>query len=306
MRNRIDRVRPILGGEPPAHRCGPSPASKKQMASIHPTAIVDPSAVIADSVDIGPYCLIGSQVVLGERNVLHKHVVIQSLSAIGDDNEFFPFSVIGADPQDKKFMGERATCEIGDHNKIREHVTIHRGTANGGGVTRLGDNNLIMVAAHIAHDCIIGSDICIANQVMLAGHVRVEDAANIGGGAGLHHFATVGTCAFVGGLARITKDVPPFMIVEGNPAEVRAINSIAMVRRGYSSAHIEAVKDAYKRLYRDNGAPMSEKLLTLRREYPQVPAVQMLCDALAATADGIHGRAQEVNRADDKRTCAVR
>jgi UDP-N-acetylglucosamine acyltransferase len=276
------------------------------MAKIHQTAIVDPTALIGEDARIGPYCVVGPEVIIGDRTVLHNHVVIESLTTIGRENEIFPFSVIGADPQDKKFQGEHATCRIGDRNKIREHVTIHRGTGNGGGVTALGDDNLVMVAAHIAHDCIIGSEICIANQVMLAGHVRVEDGANIGGGAGLHHFATVGTCAFVGGLARITKDVPPFMIVEGNPAEVRAINSIAMTRRGYQPEHIEAVKDAYKRLYRDNGAPMSETLAELRRDYPHVPAVRRLCDALNASADGVHGRALEVARHDDKRTVTTR
>lgn len=276
------------------------------MAKIHQTAIVDPTAMIGEDAQIGPYCVIGPEVVIGDRTVLHNHVVIESLTTIGRENEIFPFSVIGADPQDKKFRGEHATCRIGDRNKIREHVTIHRGTGNGGGITALGDDNLVMVAAHIAHDCIIGSEICIANQVMLAGHVHVEDGANIGGGAGLHHFATVGTCAFVGGLARITKDVPPFMIVEGNPAEVRAINSIAMTRRGYEPEHIEAVKDAYKRLYRDNGAPMSETLEQLRRDYPHIPAVRRLCDALNASADGVHGRALEVARHDDKRTVTAR
>jgi UDP-N-acetylglucosamine acyltransferase len=275
------------------------------MATIHPTAIVHPSAEIADSAEIGPYCVIGPEVEIGPRTVLHNHVTVQALTRVGSDNRVYPFSVIGADPQDRKFSGERAFCEIGDRNNIREHVTIHRGTGNGGGVTRIGDDNLIMVAAHIAHDCSIESGICIANQVMLAGHVHVEQGANIGGGAGLHHFATVGTFAFVGGLARTTKDVPPYMIVEGNPAEVRAVNSIAMNRAGYSQEHIEAVKDAFKRLYRDNGAAMADKLVTLRAEYPQVPAVQKLCDRLEAAASGVHGRAAEVHRADDKRTLVV-
>jgi UDP-N-acetylglucosamine acyltransferase len=158
-----------------------------------------------------------------------------------------------------------------------------------------------MVAAHVAHDCDIANEVVIANQVMLAGHVRIDDGANIGGGAGVHHFATIGKCAFVGGLARISKDVPPFMIVEGNPAEVRAINAIAMTRRGYCQEHIEAMKDAFKRLYRDNGAPMVEKMQQLRSDYADVPAVIELCDALAAIGDGIHGRAQEGDRPSDKR-----
>ncbi len=275
------------------------------MTTIHPTAIIDPTADVHDSVEVGPYCVVGPDVRIGAGTILHNHVIVQANTAIGEDNEIYPFSVIGSDPQDRKFKGEEATCIIGDRNKIREHVTIHRGTANGGGVTRLGSDNLIMVAAHIAHDCSLGSDICIANQVMLAGHVRVEDGANIGGGAGVHHFATVGSCAFVGGLARITKDVPPFTIVEGNPAEVRAINVIAMSRRGYDASHIEAMKVAFRRLFRDNGASMSEKIVELRRTYASVPAVMRLCDALSATAIGVHGRARENARTDDKRSAGT-
>ncbi|MHC4217324.1 MAG: acyl-ACP--UDP-N-acetylglucosamine O-acyltransferase [Planctomycetota bacterium] len=275
------------------------------MPTIHPTAIVDASAEIADTATIGPYCVIGPDVRVGRGTVLHNHVIIQSLTNIGQDNRVYPYAVLGADPQDRKFRGERAFCNIGDRNRIREHVTIHRGTENGGGTTRIGSDNLIMVVAHIAHDCQIGDHVTIANQVMLAGHVRVEDGANVGGGAGVHHFATVGTCSFVGGLARITRDVPPFMIVEGNPAEVRAVNSIAMSRRGYESDDIEAVKEAYRRLFRDNDATMSEKLAGLRHDYPGIAAVARLCDALAASADGVHGRALEVNRADDKRAIEI-
>lgn len=271
------------------------------MTTIHPTAIVDPTASLAPSAMVGPYCVIGPKVTIGENTVLHNHVTVQSLTTIGEGNEIYPFVVLGADPQDRKFKGEQAWCVIGDYNRIREHVTIHRGTRNGGDVTRIGDHNLIMVAAHIAHDCQIGDHTTIANQVMLAGHVRVEDGANIGGGAGVHHFATVGACAFVGGLARITKDVPPFMIVEGNPAEVRAVNSIAMVRRGYAPEAIEALKDAFRRLFRDNDAVMHDKLVDLKREYADVPAVGRLCDALVATANGVHGRALELRRCDDKR-----
>lgn len=275
------------------------------MQTIHPTAIIDSRADLGDAVVVGPYCVIGPDVRIGDGTVLHNHVTIQSSTRIGVHNELFPFSVIGADPQDKKFHGEQATCEIGDHNTIREHVTIHRGTANGGGVTRVGSENLIMVAAHVAHDSRIGDHVVIANQVMIAGHVKIEDGANIGGGVGVHHFATIGTCSFVGGMARISKDVPPYMIVEGNPAEVRAINHIAMSRRGYSQEHIDAIKDAFKRLYRDNGAPMADKLEQLRHEYDAVPAIHVLCDALSATADGVHGRALENARPDDKRTPVI-
>jgi UDP-N-acetylglucosamine acyltransferase len=271
------------------------------MALVHPTAIVHPSARLADSAQIGPSCVIGPEVVIGARTVLHNHVIVQCHTTIGEDNHIYPFSVIGADPQDLKWRGEPVTCTIGHRNRIREHVTIHRGTGNGGGQTCIGNDNLIMVAAHIAHDCRLGDGIVIANQVMLAGHVRVEHGANIGGGTGVHHFATIGECAFVGGLTRIAKDVPPFMVVEGNPAKVHKVNEVGMIRRGYVPEHIEIMKDVFKRLYRDNGAPIAEKLADLRQEFPGVPAIARLCDSLSATADGIHGRALEMQRRDNKR-----
>lgn len=275
------------------------------MSKIHTTAIVDASAQLAEDVEIGPYCVVGPNVEIGARSVLHNHVTIASLTTVGEENVFYPYSVIGADPQDRKFRGEKTVCTVGNRNAIREHVTIHRGTANGGGKTTLGSDNLIMVASHVAHDCELGDRIVIANQVMLAGHVHIQDGANIGGGAGLHHFTTVGRCAFIGGLARISKDVPPYMIVEGNPAEVRAVNSIAMMRNGFSSEHIEAMKESFKRLFRDNGAPIVEKLEELRGRYHNVPAVIELCDALEATSDGVHGRAMEVFRHDNKRAASV-
>jgi UDP-N-acetylglucosamine acyltransferase len=275
------------------------------MTEIHPTAIIDRSAQLGEDVAIGPYCVVGPHVVIGARTRLHNHVILQELTTIGEDNEIFPFSVLGADPQDRKFAGERATSVVGDRNKIREHVTIHRGTRSGGGVTTIGNDNLIMVAAHLAHDCRIGNDVVIANQVMVAGHVMVEDGASIGGGVGIHHFTTIGTSSFVGGMARIAKDVPPYMIVEGNPAEVRAVNTIAMTRRGYEPGHIDAVKEVFKRLFRDNGGPISEKILALRADFAEVPAVERICASLEATADGIHGRALEGARGDDKRAVVV-
>jgi UDP-N-acetylglucosamine acyltransferase len=270
------------------------------MTSIHPTAIIDPTATIGESVEIGPYCVIGPDVVIGEGCSLQNHVTVAKLTTLGRGNTIYPYSVIGADPQDLKFRGEHAICEIGDHNTIREHVTVHRGTANGGGVTRIGSHNLIMVAVHVAHDCILEDDIIIANQVMLAGHVLVQRGANIGGGAGVHHFTTIGECALVGGLARINRDVPPFMVVEGNPAEVRKTNNIAMSRLGYEQAHIDAVKEAFKFLYRDNGAPIAAKLDDLRQRFVDVAAISKLCDALSASAGGVYGRARENQRLDDK------
>ncbi|MFO0874956.1 MAG: acyl-ACP--UDP-N-acetylglucosamine O-acyltransferase [Phycisphaerales bacterium] len=272
------------------------------MGNVHPTAIVHESARIDDTAVIGPYCVVGPDVSIGGGTVLFNHVTVRMSTTIGRDNRIHPFAVIGDDPQDRKFRGERTTLAIGDGNVIREHVTIHRGTANGGGSTRVGSRNLMMVMAHVAHDCEIGDHVLLANQVMLAGHVRVEDGATVSASAGVHHYATVGTCSFIGALARIPKDVPPYMIVEGNPAEVRGWNRLAMQRRGYAETDVDAIKEAYKRLFRDNGSPMIERLAAVRLEFPHSRPVQRLCDSLQASAEGVHGRSRETTRPDDKRS----
>ncbi|MBL9140945.1 MAG: acyl-ACP--UDP-N-acetylglucosamine O-acyltransferase [Phycisphaerae bacterium] len=268
---------------------------------IHPTAVVDSSARVAATAHIGPWCVVGADVTLGDDTVLHSHVVVERQTHIGRGNEVFPFAYLGGTPQDKKFRGESTTCEIGDNNQIREHVTMHRGTSNGGGVTRLGNDNLIMGNVHIAHDCMIGNGCVIANNSMLAGHAVVHDFANVGGGAGIHHFVVIGTCAFVGAMARVSKDVPPFMIVEGNPAEVRGHNHIALSRRGFTEEDIEAMKEAYKRLFREKGGDLTEKVRGLMTQYAGSRSVEILCAAVTATASGVHGRALEGQRTDDRK-----
>ena len=260
---------------------------------IHASAVIDSTAVIDQTVMIGPGCVIGPNVRIGPQTVLMNHVTVQCNTTIGSGNTLYPFSVIGADPQDKKYNGESTTLEIGDNNEIREHVTIHRGTGNGGGQTIVGNDNLFMVGSHVAHDCMVGNEIILANQVMLAGHVQVEDAAVIGGGTGVNQFSAIGRCSYVGGLARITKDVPPYMIVEGTPAEVRAVNVVAMARRGYTEDHIEATKEAFKRLFRENGGSIAERLAAVLKDLGTVEAVQHLCEALTASAEGKHGRSYE-------------
>ncbi len=298
------------------------------MKSIHPTAIIDPKAELGENVEIGPYCVVGPYVEIGSGSRLLNHVTITGPTTIGVDNTVYPFSVIGADPQDLKFRGEDAPCAVGDRNVIREHVTIHRGTRTGGGITRVGSDNLIMVAAHIAHDCIVGSHCVIANQVMVGGHALIEDCANIGGGAGIHHYTTVGTMSFVAGLCRVKKDVPPYMKVEGDPVEVRGVNTIALTRRRYSEHEINALKDAYKRLFLHgrnghasrpsngrgaNGADreqaalaMSDRIEELLIEYRQFPTVVRLCESLRSAAGGVHGRARELVREDPKFAAPVK
>lgn len=263
------------------------------MSTIHPTAVIDSTAIIADGALIGPSCCIGPDVRIGAGTQLLNHVTVQCNTVIGENNRIFPFVVIGGDPQDKKFAGETTTLEVGDRNEIRENVTIHRGTQNGGGITVVGNDNLLMVGSHVAHDCMLGNDLVIANQVMLAGHITVEDYATIGGGAGINQFSRIGRCSYVGGLARITKDVPPYMIVEGTPAEVRAVNIVAMSRRGYPEDQIDAMKEAHKRLFRDNGGSLQDKMAQLLDEFGQHLPVQHLCEALSAAAAGKHGRSNE-------------
>lgn len=263
------------------------------MSTIHPTAVLDSTAVIAEGVVIGPSCCIGPNVRIGAGTQLLNHVTVQCNTTIGENNRIFPYAVIGGDPQDKKFAGEPTTLEIGDRNEIRENVTIHRGTQSGGGITVVGNDNLLMVGSHVAHDCMLGSDLVIANQVMLAGHITVEDCATIGGGAGINQFSRIGRCSYVGGLARITRDVPPYMIVEGTPAEVRAVNIVAMSRRGYPEDQIDAMKEAHKRLFRDNGGSLQEKMAQLLDEFGEHQPVQHLCEAITASAAGRHGRSNE-------------
>ena len=263
------------------------------MATIHPSAFIDESAVLAESTIIGPYCFVGPNVTIGAGTELLNHVTVQRNTTIGDDNRMYPFSAIGGDPQDKKYGNEITTLTIGDRNEIREHVTIHRGTEKGGGITVVGNDNLLMVGSHVAHDCMLGNELVIANQVMLAGHITIDDCATIGGGAGINQFSRIGRCSYIGGLARITKDVPPYMIVEGTPAEVRAVNIVAMSRRGYPEDQIDAMKEAYKRLFRDNGGSLFEKMAQLLEEFPDQLPVQHLCDAISASAAGRHGRSNE-------------
>jgi UDP-N-acetylglucosamine acyltransferase len=270
-----------------------------KMSSIHPTAIIDPSATLAADVEVGPYSVIGADVRIGEGSIVMSHVTVGARTEIGERNRLHPGCVLGGEPQDRKYAGELTSCRVGDDNDIREHVTLHRGTGNGGGETVIGSGNLLMVGAHVAHDCRIGDRTVIANQVMLAGHVVVEDGASIGGGVGVHHFATIGTLAFVGGLARISRDVPPFMIVEGHPAEVRAVNVIGMLRNGFEQADVDAMKDAYRRLYRHSGA-VAVELPAILGEYSDLPAIQHLCDSVKSAAGGVHGRAREASRVDDK------
>ena len=260
---------------------------------VHSTAVIDADADIHPSARIGPYCVIGEGVTIGEGTILHNHVTIEGPTVIGRENVIYPFAVIGAEPQDLKFKGSATQLFIGDRNRIREHVTIHRGTEAGGCKTVVGNDCLLMVSAHIAHDCVIEDQVVIANGAMLGGHTHVEFGATIAGGAGIHHFTSIGQFAFVGGMARISKDVPPFIVVEGNPAEPRKVNTTALVRRGWSAGEVEGVRQAFKRLFRNLDTPMQFVMEELRAVPNQYPSVVRLCDFIERTQLGVHGRYRE-------------
>ncbi len=228
---------------------------------IHPTAIIDPDARIAGDVSIGPYCVIGAGVEIGAGCELKHHVSIQGPCRIGRNNRFFPFCSIGDEPQDKKFHGEASRLEIGDHNTIREYVTINRGTEDGGGITRIGSHNWIMAYVHIAHDCLLGDNIIMSNVASLAGHVEVHDHAILSGFAKVHQFCRIGAHAFAGMNSDINKDVAPYVTVAQDPRSAmaipRGINAEGLKRRGFTSEQIRQIKQAYKLLFR-SGLPLGE------------------------------------------------
>lgn len=220
------------------------------MANIHPTAIVDPKASLDVSVEIGAYSIIGPDVVIGAGTRVGPHVVIDGQTTIGRDNTFFQFSSIGAAPQDKKYKNEPSRLEIGDRNTVREFCTFNRGTVQDVGVTRLGNDNWIMAYVHLAHDCQIGSHTIFANNAQLAGHVHVGDWTIMGGFSNVHQFCKIGAHAMVGMSTSLTQDVPPFVILSGNPAAAHGINTEGLKRRDFSAEAIMAIRQAYKLIYK--------------------------------------------------------
>ena len=221
------------------------------MAQIHPTAIVDPGAELDASVSVGAYTLIGPEVRIGARTSVGAHCVIEGRTTIGSDCRIWQFASLGAAPQDKKYAGEPTELHIGDRNTIREFCTFNRGTAQDAGVTRIGDDNWIMAYVHIAHDCSVGHQTILANNATLAGHVHVGDWVILGGLTGVHQFTQVGAHAMAGFASHVSQDVPPFMMVDGNPLAVRGFNVEGLRRRGFTPARIAAVKQMHKLLYRD-------------------------------------------------------
>ncbi|MCB2016386.1 MAG: acyl-ACP--UDP-N-acetylglucosamine O-acyltransferase [Hydrogenophaga sp.] len=220
------------------------------MSLIHPTALVDPLAELDSSVTVGPYTIIGPHVKVGAGTEIGAHCVVEGRTSIGANNRIFQFNSIGAVPQDKKYQGEPTKLVIGDHNTIREFCTFNLGVPGAGGVTTVGDHNWIMAYTHIAHDCHVANHTTLANNTTLAGHVHLADWVTVGGLTGIHQFVSVGAHAMIGFASAVTQDVPPFMLVDGNPLAVRGLNLIGLKRRDFSAGRIAAIKQMHRLLYR--------------------------------------------------------
>jgi len=252
---------------------------------IHSTAIIHPAARLGADCEVGPYCVLGENVELGDRCKLHSHVVIESHTRLGTDNEVFPFAALGAKTQDLKYKGGITRVEIGNHNTIRECVTIHRAT-NDGDATVIGDHNLLLCYCHIAHDCKLGNHIIISGYGGLAGHITVEDYAIISGATAVHQFCRIGRMSITGGCSKVVQDVPPYMLADGNPAETRTINKVGMERNGVSEEAIAALRQAYKILFRDN-LTTTNALARIEAELPSLPEVQHLVNFVRTSERGI-------------------
>lgn len=218
---------------------------------IHPTAIIDSSAQIAEDAEIGPFCVVGAEVIIGPGCVLTNHVTVAGPTIMGASNRFYPFCSIGQRSQDLKYNGEPTYLEIGSHNSFREFCTVNRGTAPGS-KTVIGNHGNFLAYSHVAHDCTVGHHVIFSNNGTLAGHVIVEDHAVIGGLSGVHQFCRIGRHAILGGCTKIVQDVAPFMIADGNPAELRGINQVGLERRGFSPEAVRSLREAYRFLCRSN------------------------------------------------------
>ena len=256
-------------------------------ANVHPTAMVDPSAKVPASCTIGAYCVIGAEVELGENCRLGSHVAIGGPTKIGEDNAIFPFAAIGMAPQDVTYKGEPTRLEIGDHNEIREYVTINRGTVKGGGVTRIGSHLLIMAYTHIGHDCVIGDHAMLVNGATLAGHVTVEEWAVVGALCPVHQFVRIGAHAYIGGGTTITQDVLPFsMTSAARETHAYGMNKVGLARRGFSKERIAKIHHAYKILLASK-MNTSQALEKLKSEADRGEDVEMLIRFIEASERGI-------------------
>lgn len=255
-------------------------------ATIHETAIVSPEATIGANVHVGPWTIIGPEVEIGDDTTIASHCVLKGPCKIGKRNKIFQFVTIGEDCQDKKYLGERTYLEVGDDNVIREHCTLHRGTIQDKGITKVGSRNLLMVNVHIAHDCVVGDDCIFANNATLAGHVHIGNWVIFGGLAAIHQFGRVGDHAFIAGMAALNQDVPPYVMAAGHYAKPFGINKEGLKRRGFTPEEVSAIRHAYMIIYKDSNTieEAVEKLTELSQTQPKV---QILIDFLKESTRGI-------------------
>lgn len=253
------------------------------MTTIHPTAIVDAGAELSDDVEIGAYCIVGPRVKLGARTQLLSHVIIEGETTIGEDNLIHPFTRLGGPPQHTGYKGEPTRLEIGARNVIREHVTMHTGTAIGRGVTKVGGDGLFCVGCHVAHDCIVGDHVVLINSATLGGHVIIEDYGYMGGLSAAHQYTRVGRHAFVGGMAGVNHDVIPYGNVWGNHAHLEGLNLVGLKRRGFPRETINTLRAAYRMLFAEEGT-FQERLEDTAEAYAQSPEVMEILTFIRAEA----------------------
>lgn len=253
---------------------------------IHPTAIIDPKAELASDVEVGPYTVIGPDVTIGSGTWIGPHVVINGPTTIGKENKIFQFASVGEACQDKKYAGEPTGLEIGDRNEIRESVTMHRGTAQDRGMTTVGSDNLFMAYVHVAHDCIVGNHTIFANNATLAGHVLVDDHAILGGFTGIHQFCKVGAYSMAGMFSAVNKDIPAFVMVQGNMASAHGMNYEGMRRRNYSKDLMNRLRKAYKTVYRE-GLTLEQAIARLEQETDRPAELDLFIDSLKRSERGI-------------------
>jgi UDP-N-acetylglucosamine acyltransferase len=252
---------------------------------IHPTAIIENGAQLSEDVQVGPFCVIGTQVKIGAGTKLISHVSVAGRTEIGTGCTIHPFATIGGPPQDISYKGEDTACVIGDRNTIREYVTINRASTKADGVTRIGSSNFIMAYAHIAHDCMVGSNVTMANGANLAGHVRIDDYASIMGLSAVHQFARVGKYAYVGGITGVPNDIPPFVMAAGSRAKLYGLNVVGLERRGFSKEEIAELKRAYRFLFR-SALSLKDALQTIDEQL-EGPHIQELVTFIRSSERGI-------------------
>lgn len=253
---------------------------------IHPSAIIDPTAELDENVSVGPFCVIGADVRIASGSEIGPHVVINGTTDIGHDNRIYQFASVGENPQDRKYAGELTRLEIGDRNVIRESVTINRGTVQDEGITRIGNDNLFMAYIHVAHDCIIGNNVIMANASSLGGHVQIDDWAILGGFTLVHQFTRIGAYCFSGMGSAIGKDVPPYTMVEGKPARPRGINAVGLKRHGFSQEDLTSIRRAYKNLYK-SGLPLEQAISEIAGMQDDAPVLKPMVEFLRSRARSI-------------------